>query len=140
MRKTFVKIISRQVHTAAILTDAPAVEASAGSADSNSHVEILSSNIQSKVRFKRREGKSFLFDVTIENPDSHACLLEVRNDSGRIVSSNHFTDQKVLHEVKLSNEELTAHYNFVIKAANRDADHTFIVSITTKATEAIQAA
>jgi hypothetical protein len=138
MQKTFVKIISRKVLTAAIVTGSPATNASVENTSHN--MEIVSSNIQSQVEFKGASEDAFLFDVKVDNPDNEKFILEIRDDNGRIVSSKDSSETNFVKEIKLSNDELTAHYNFIIKTQNNEPEQTFVVTITTKAAEEVEAA
>lgn len=139
MQKTFVKIISRKILTAAIVTGSSALEASAENISHNK-MEIVSSNLQSHVEFKGASENAFLFDVKVENPDGEKFILEIRDDNGKVISSKNYSETNFVKEVKLSNEELTAHYNFIIKTPHNEPEQTFVVSITTKATEEVEAA
>jgi hypothetical protein len=139
MQKTFVKIISRKVLTAAIVTGSPATNASVENTSGN-NMEIVSSNIQSQVEFKGASEDAFLFDVKVDNPDKEKFILEIRDDNGRIVSSKDSSETNFVKEIKLSNDELTAHYNFIIKTQNNEPEQTFVVTITTKAAEEVEAA
>ena len=138
MQKTFVKIISRKVLTAAIVTGASALEATAENISDK--MEIVSYNIQSNVEFKGASDDAFLFEVKVENPDAEKFTLEIRDDNGKILSSKNYSETIFVKEIKLSNEEITAHYNFVVKTENNEPEHTFIVSITTKVAEKVEAA
>ena len=138
MQKTFVKIISRKILTAAIVTGSSALEATAENISDK--MEIVSSNIQSNVEFKGASDDAFLFEVKVENPDAEKFTLEIRDDNGKIISSKNYSETNFIKEIKLSNEEITAHYNFVVKTENNEPEHTFIVSITTKAAEKVEAA
>jgi hypothetical protein len=139
MQKTFVKIISRKILIAAIVTGSAAFDASAENI-SNGNMEIVSSNIKSSVEFKGASEDAFLFDVKVENPDAEKFSVEVRDDNGKIVSSANSYEKNFVKEINLSNEELTAHYNFIVKTGNNEPEHTFIVSITTKVAQEVEAA
>jgi hypothetical protein len=139
MQKTFVKIISRKILTAAIVTGSAAFDAS-GENLSNNNMELVSSNIKSSVEFKGASEDAFLFDVKVENPDAEKFTLEIRDDNGKIVCSDNSSEINFVKEINLSNEELTAHYNFIVKTENNEPEHTFIVSITTKVAEEVEAA
>jgi len=139
MQKTFVKIISRKILTAAIVTGSAAFDASAENI-SSSKMEIVSANLQSSVEFKGASNDAFLFDVKVENPDATKFTLEIRDDNGSIISSKNYSETNFVKEVRLSNEDLTAHYNFIVKTENNEPEHTFVVSITTKAAEEVEAA
>jgi hypothetical protein len=136
MKKTFVKIISRKTLTATILTGSSAFDSSA----LNNNMEIVSSNIHSNVDFKGASEDAFLFDVKIDNPDAEEFSLEIRDDNGKILFSKNYSETNLTKEIKLSNEELTAHYNFIIKTKNNEPEQTFVVSITTKISEEVEAA
>src|SRR3954470_15312620 len=123
MQKTFVKIISRKVLTAAIVTGPAAFDASAENISNN--MEIVSSNIHSNVEFKGVSEDAFLFDVKVENPDAEKFTLEIRDDNGKIVSSKDYSETNFVKEIKLSNEDITAHYNFVVKTENNEPEHIF---------------
>ena len=139
MQKTFVKIISRKILTAAVITGTSAVDASAEKI-SNNNMEIVSSNIHSHVEFKGASEEAFLFDVKVENPDGEKFTLEIRDDNGKIISSKTYSEANFIKEIKLSNDELTAHYNFTIKTSNNEPEQTFVVSIITKSAEEVEAA
>jgi len=138
MQKTFVKIVSRKVLTAAVVTSASPFESSANTSENN--LEIVSSNIHSVVEFKGTNNNTYLFDVRVENPDAETFTLEVRNDSGVALFSKNFSDTNVVEEITLMNKELNAHYNFIIRTNNREPEHTFIVSITRRAASEVEAA
>ena|SRR5215831_15651080 len=138
MQKTFVKIISRKILTAEIFTGSPAFETSVNT--SNNNIEIVSSNIQSNLEFKGTSDDALLFDIKVENPDGERFALEVRDDNGKIICSKNYSETSLLKEIKLSNEELTAHYNFIIKTGNTEPEQTFVVSITTKIANEVEAA
>jgi len=138
MQKTFVKIISRKILTAAIVTGSSAVDASAENISNK--MEIVSSNIQSHVEFKGASDDAFLFDVKIENPDADKFTIEIRDDNGKIVLSKNYSEKNLVTEIKLSNKELTAHYNFIVRAENKEPEHTFVVSINTKVAQEVEAA
>jgi hypothetical protein len=138
MQKTFVKIISRKILTAAIVTGSSAVDASAENISDK--MEIVSSNIQSHVEFKGASDDAFLFDVKVENPDEDKFTIEIRDDNGKIVLSKDYSEKSLVTEIKLSNKELTAHYNFIVRTENKEPEHTFVVSITTKVAQEVEAA
>jgi len=138
MQKTFVKIISRKILTAAIVTGSSAVDASAENISNK--MEIVSSNIQSHVEFKGASDDALLFDVKVENPDEDKFIVEIRDDNGKIVFSKNCSEKNLATEIKLSNKELTAHYNFIVRTENKEPEHTFVVSITTKVAQEVEAA
>lgn len=139
MQKTFVKIISRKVLTAAVVTSPSAFESSATNASEN-NLEIVSSNIHSSVEFKGTNDNKYLFEVSVENPDAEMFTLEVKNDNGVTFYSKSYSDTNLVEEIKLKNKEFTAHYNFIIRTSNKEPEHTFIVTITSKATSEVEAA
>jgi len=138
MQKTFVKIISRKILTAAIVTGSSAVDASAENISDK--MEIVSSNIQSHVEFKGASDDAFLFDVKVENPDEDKFTIEIRDDNGKVVFSKNYSEKNLVKEIKLSNKELTAHYNFIVRTESKEPEHTFVVSITTKVAQEVEAA
>jgi hypothetical protein len=140
MQKTYVKIISRKVLTAAVVTNPSAFESSAETNTSEYNMEIVSSNIHSNVEFKGTDNNTYIFEVSVENPDAQTFTLEVRNDSGVALFSQNYSDANLVEEITLINKELTAHYNFIIKTNNKEPEHTFIVSIATKAASEVEAA
>ena len=140
MQKTYVKIVSRKTFTAGILKNSSAPDSSAQISTSNSNMEIVSSNIQSSVEFKGAIDKIFLFDVKVENPDAETFTLEIQNDNGATLYSQNYFDTNLLKEIKLSNEELAAHYNFTVRINSREPEQNFVVSITTESADAVQAA
>jgi hypothetical protein len=140
MQKTFVKIISRKILTAAFLTGAVVMDASAENKELNNNMEIVSTNIQSNVEFAGNTDNTFLFDVKVVNPDGDTFTLEVQDDNGEVLFSKNYTETNLVKKVKLLNEEITAHYNFIIRTNNKEPEQTFVVSITTKAVEDAEAA
>jgi hypothetical protein len=84
--------------------------------------------------------KIFLFDVKVENPDAETFTLEIQNDNGATLYSQNYCDTNLLKEIKLSNEEFAAHYNFIVRINSREPEQNFVVSITTKSADAVQAA
>lgn len=139
MQKTLVKIISRKVLTAAVVTSPAAFESSATN-NSENNLEFVSSNIHSSVEFKGTKENTFLFQVRVENPDAETFTLEVKNDNGVTFYSKNYFDTNLVEEIKLKNKEFTAHYNFIIRTSNKEPEHTFIVTITSKAVSEVEAA
>src|SRR6266487_4870954 len=140
MQKTFVKIISRKVLTAAFLTGAAVLDITAESKAPDNNMKIVSSNIQSNVEFTGAFDNTFLFDVKVVNPDGDTFTLEIKNDNGEVLFSKNYTETELVKKIKLSNEELTAHYNFIIRPNNKEPEQSFIVSITTKVVDDAEAA
>ena len=139
MQKTYVKIISRKVLTAAVVTTPSAFESSATNTSEN-NLEIVSSNIHSSVEFKGTDNNTHLFEVRIENPDAETFTLEVRNDNGVPLFSKNYSETNLTEEIKLKKEELTVHYNFIIRTSNKEPEHSFIVTLTSKAASEVEAA
>ena len=140
MQKTYVKIISRKILTAAVVTSPSAFESSVETNTSEHNMEIVSSNIHSVVEFKGTDNNTYLFEVKVENPDAEAFTLEVRNDNGVPLFSKNYSDTNLVEEIKLKKEELTVHYNFIIRTSNKEPEHSFIVTLTTKAASEVEAA
>jgi|SRR5581483_5725680 len=136
MQKTFVKIISRKILTAAVVTGTSAFDSSA---DSNNNMEIVSSNIHSSVEFKGTADDKFLFDVIVGNPDAENFTLEIRNDNNVILFSEDYNETKLLKEIKLQGKEFTTNYNFIIKTSNKEPEQTFVVSIINKVVNEVAA-
>jgi len=140
MQKTFVKIISRKILTAAIPTGSHALDDSAKNKISNNNLEIVSSNIQSLVEFKGASDDAFFFDVKVENPDGETFTLEIKDDNGKTMCSKNYSEKNLAKEIKLLNDEFTAQYNFIVKSENNEPEQTFVVSITTRLIEEVEAA
>jgi hypothetical protein len=54
--------------------------------------------------------------------------------------SKNYTHSSIIEKVKLPNEKLIAHYNFIIRPDNKEAEQSFIVSISNKITNEAEAA
>ena len=92
------------------------------------------------VRFFGREEHTVFFDVKVENPDGKEFTLEIRDDEANILFSKNYTHSSLVEKVKLPNEKLIAHYNFIIRSGSKEAEQSFIVSIRNKITHEAEAA
>jgi hypothetical protein len=139
MQKTFVKIISRKVLTAALLTGTAAMEAAPESKELNNNMTTVSTNIESGIEFTGANENTIFFDVKVENPDGNTFTLEIQDDEANILFSKNYSHTNLVEEVRLPNEKLIAHYYFTINH-NKEAEQSFVVSITNKIADDAEAA
>jgi hypothetical protein len=139
MQKTFVKIISRKVLTAAFLKDSSVRDASAENKELD-NLKIGITNIESTIEFIAANENTIFFDVKVDNPDRNEFTLEIQDDEANILFSKNYTHSSIIEKVKLPNEKLIAHYNFIIRPDNKEAEQSFIVSISNKITNEAEAA
>jgi len=139
MQKTFVKIISRKVLTVAFSTGTSVSDASAKNEELD-NLKIATTNIESNIEFAGGNEHTVFFDVKVENPDGKEFTLEIRDDEANILFSKNYTHSSLVEKVKLPNEKLIAHYNFIIRSGSKEAEQSFVVSICNKITEKAEAA
>ena len=139
MQKTFVKIISRKVLTAAFLTGTSVSDASAENKELD-NLKIGTTNIESTIEFAGANENTIFFDVKVENPDGNEFTLEIQDDEANILFSKNYTHSSLVEKVKLPNEKLIAHYNFIIRSDSKEAEQSFIVSISNKIIKEAEAA
>jgi hypothetical protein len=140
MQKTFVKIISRKVLTAAFLTSTAATDASVENKELNSNFKIVTTNIESSIEFTGANENTIFFDIKVENPDGDKFALEIQDDEANVLFSKNYTHANLVEKVKLPNEKLIAHYNFMIRPHNKEAEQSFVVSINNKIIDEAEAA
>ena len=139
MQKTFVKIISRKVLTAAFLKDSSVRDASAENKELD-NLKIGITNIESTIEFIAANENTIFFDVKVDNPDRNEFTIEIQDDEANTLFSKNYTHSSIIEKVKLPNEKLIAHYNFIIRPDNKEAEQSFIVSIRNKITHEAEAA
>ena len=140
MQKIFVKIISKKILTTAFLTGAVASVASAENGSVKNNIEAISPGIQSDVEFTGVSENTFLFDVKVVNPAGETITVKVQNDNGDVLFSEKYSDENIFEKIRLLNDAFLSYYNFIIKPENKNTEHSFVVSITTKAAEDAEAA
>src|SRR3954452_12096647 len=138
MQNTFVKIISRKVFTAAFLTGPSVSDASAENKEFD-NLKIVTTNIESSIEFTGANENTIFFDVKVENPDGNEFALEIQDDEANILFSKNYTHSSLVEKVTLPNEKLIAHYNFIIRTDNKEAEQSFVVSISNKITNEAEA-
>jgi len=131
MQKTFVKIISRKVVTAGFAS-ITVTDESDENKELNNNFKIGTTNIESSIEFVGANANTIFFHVKVENPDGNKFSLEIQDDEANVLFSKNYSQENLVEKVKLPNEKLIAHYNFIIRPDNKEAEQSFVVSINNK--------
>jgi len=134
MKLTFVKMVSKKVLAALLLSGAVFMVTPKGNAAPR-NIEIISSTNQATVQFAGSADNALYFNVKVANTNADKFTVTVTDNDGDVLYTQSFTDKNFEKKFKLLKSDDISRYNFKITSNNKDIEQSFSVSATTKTVE-----
>ncbi len=132
MKRTFIKIVSKKVLAAVLLSGAIFLAVPSTGKATTKNIEVLSSSNQASVQFKGSSDNALLFEVKVANTNGDKFTITVTDKDGDILYKNDFSEKGFDKKFKLLKSDDIAGYNFKITSSNKDLEQVFAINASTK--------
>lgn len=132
MKHTFVKVASKKVLAAVLLSGAVLFMAPAAVNAAPRNIEIITSASQATVQFAGAAENALFFNVKVANVNNDKFTVTVTDKDGDVLFSQSYTDKDFNKKFKLVKSDDISQYNFKITSSNKDLEQSFTVNASTK--------
>ena len=138
MKRTFIKIASKKVLAAVVLSAAVLLAAPNVSNATPRNIEIISSANQATVQFAGSADNALFFNVKVANTNGDKFTITVSDNDGDVLYSQEFSEKGFDKKFKLLKSDDISRYNFKISSNNKDIEQSFSVSASTKVVDDVK--
>lgn len=132
MKRTFVKIASKKVLAALLLSGAVLLATPNSGKATPTNIEIISSNNQASIQFAGSLDNALVFDVKVANTNGDKFTITVSDNDGNVLYTQGFSEKNFDKKFKLLKSDEISRYNFKITSNNKDLEQVFSVNASTK--------
>lgn len=137
MTHTSVKVASKKVLAAVLLSGAVLLASPVTSKATPRNIEIISAASQATVQFAGSAENALFFNVKVANTNSDKFTVTVTDKEGDVLYTQSFNDKDFSKKFKLVKSDDISQYNFKITSANKDLEQSFTVNASTKVVDEV---
>lgn len=132
MKHTFVKLVSKKVLAAVLVSGAVLLTAPVQGKATPSHIEVISEASKATVQYTGSVENALYFNVKVTNANSDKFTVTVTDNDGDVLYTQTFSDANFDKKFKLLKSDDISRYNFKITSNNKELEQSFTVNASTR--------